>query len=219
MALYNSHPTTSSTMTPVGEPLRNTATNPTSSDKINTPPISRAIHLTTSSQFGPLGAPADHAERALCVYSYDTAVIRGLRARFPPTTVSKGHQGLRAAWGSRYGSGPSSTATLAGQRHEVSLGPTQHFVRRSSVSFLSGPVTHTVQHGRQLCLRGEFAIDMFQDRDIILVDTKMPNEPRELARLLKVLAVGTRVQIVQLLKGRALCVGALSTRLDGTLAS
>jgi len=44
----------------------------------------------------------------------------------------------------------------------------------------------------------------------------MTNEPSELARLLKVLSVGTRVQIVQLLKGRALCVGALSARLDVT---
>jgi len=42
------------------------------------------------------------------------------------------------------------------------------------------------------------------------------NQPRELARLLKVLSVGTRVQIVQLLKGRTLCVGALSARLDVT---
>ena len=44
----------------------------------------------------------------------------------------------------------------------------------------------------------------------------MLGEPRELARLLKVLSVGTRVRIVQLLKGRALCVGALSARLDVT---
>jgi len=44
----------------------------------------------------------------------------------------------------------------------------------------------------------------------------MASEPRELARLLKVLSVGTRVQIVQLLKGRALCVKALATRLDVT---
>jgi len=33
---------------------------------------------------------------------------------------------------------------------------------------------------------------------------------------LKVLSVGTRVQIVQLLKGRALCVNALGARLDVT---
>ena len=37
-----------------------------------------------------------------------------------------------------------------------------------------------------------------------------------LVRILKVLSVGTRVQIVQLLKGRALCVGALCARLDVT---
>ena len=41
-------------------------------------------------------------------------------------------------------------------------------------------------------------------------------EPKELARLLKVLSVGTRVRIVQLLKGRALCVGALASRLNVT---
>jgi len=40
--------------------------------------------------------------------------------------------------------------------------------------------------------------------------------PKELARLLKVLSVGTRVRIVQLLKGRALCVNALAVRLDVT---
>jgi DNA-binding transcriptional ArsR family regulator len=38
----------------------------------------------------------------------------------------------------------------------------------------------------------------------------------ELARLLKVLSVGTRVRIVQLLKGRALCVNALAARLNVT---
>jgi len=65
-------------------------------------------------------------------------------------------------------------------------------------------------------VHGEFTIDMVQERDIVLADTKMRNEPRELVRLLKVLSVGTRVQIVQLLKGRALCVGALSARLDVT---
>jgi len=37
-----------------------------------------------------------------------------------------------------------------------------------------------------------------------------------LARILKVLAVPSRVRIVQLLKGRALCVGALAARLDVT---
>jgi DNA-binding transcriptional ArsR family regulator len=42
------------------------------------------------------------------------------------------------------------------------------------------------------------------------------NELKELARLLKVLSVETRVRIVQLLKGRALCVNALASRLDVT---
>ncbi len=41
-------------------------------------------------------------------------------------------------------------------------------------------------------------------------------EPKDLARVLKVLAVETRVRIVQLLKGRALCVNALAARLDVT---
>ena len=44
----------------------------------------------------------------------------------------------------------------------------------------------------------------------------MLTEPKHLARLLKVLSVGTRVQIVQLLKGRALCVNGLAARLDVT---
>lgn len=38
----------------------------------------------------------------------------------------------------------------------------------------------------------------------------------DLAYVCKILSVGTRVRILQLLKGRALCVGALSTRLDVT---
>ena len=42
------------------------------------------------------------------------------------------------------------------------------------------------------------------------------SEPKQLARLLKVLSVDTRVRIVQLLKGRALCVNALASRLDVT---
>jgi len=42
------------------------------------------------------------------------------------------------------------------------------------------------------------------------------NDPKDLARLLKVLSVDTRVRIVQLLKGRALCVNALAGRLDVT---
>ena len=37
-----------------------------------------------------------------------------------------------------------------------------------------------------------------------------------LGRMLKVLSVSTRVEIVQLLKGRALCVNALAARLDVT---
>jgi len=41
-------------------------------------------------------------------------------------------------------------------------------------------------------------------------------EANQLARRLKVLSVGTRVQIVQLLKGRALCVNALAARLNVT---
>lgn len=44
----------------------------------------------------------------------------------------------------------------------------------------------------------------------------MADEADELARILKVLAVGTRVRIVQLLQGRALCVGALASHLDVT---
>jgi DNA-binding transcriptional ArsR family regulator len=44
----------------------------------------------------------------------------------------------------------------------------------------------------------------------------MAREADELARVLKVLSVGTRVRIVQILKGRALCVGALASQLDVT---
>ena len=44
----------------------------------------------------------------------------------------------------------------------------------------------------------------------------MVEQADELAGLLKVLSVGTRVRIVQLLKGRALCVNALAARLDVT---
>ena len=39
---------------------------------------------------------------------------------------------------------------------------------------------------------------------------------KQLARGIKVLSVGTRVEILRLLKGRVLCVGALSARLDVT---
>ncbi len=42
------------------------------------------------------------------------------------------------------------------------------------------------------------------------------NDPKALSRLLKVLAVEARVRIVQLLKGRRLCVKALASRLDVT---
>jgi DNA-binding transcriptional ArsR family regulator len=41
-------------------------------------------------------------------------------------------------------------------------------------------------------------------------------DAKQLARVLKVLAVGTRVEIVRLLKGRVLCVNALAARLDVT---
>ncbi|HUU19449.1 MAG TPA: metalloregulator ArsR/SmtB family transcription factor [Sedimentisphaerales bacterium] len=38
----------------------------------------------------------------------------------------------------------------------------------------------------------------------------------DLAYICKILSVGTRIQILQLLKSRVLCVGALSARLDVT---
>jgi len=41
-------------------------------------------------------------------------------------------------------------------------------------------------------------------------------DPIQLARILKVLSVSARVRIIQLLKGRALCVNALTARLDMT---
>jgi len=44
----------------------------------------------------------------------------------------------------------------------------------------------------------------------------MNDEADKLARRLKVLSVGRRVRIVQLLKGRALCVNVLAQRLDIT---
>ena len=44
----------------------------------------------------------------------------------------------------------------------------------------------------------------------------MDEEADKLARWLKALSVGTRVRIVQILKGRALCVNALAQRLDVT---
>jgi len=45
---------------------------------------------------------------------------------------------------------------------------------------------------------------------------KIHSNPDRVARLLNVLSVSTRVRIVQLLKGRALCVNALAARLDIT---
>ena len=42
------------------------------------------------------------------------------------------------------------------------------------------------------------------------------DDPKELARILKVLSVDTRVHIVCLLRGRALCVNALATQLSVT---
>jgi DNA-binding transcriptional ArsR family regulator len=44
----------------------------------------------------------------------------------------------------------------------------------------------------------------------------MDQEAKNLAQLFKVLSVGTRVRIVQFLKGRALCVNALANRLNVT---
>ena len=44
----------------------------------------------------------------------------------------------------------------------------------------------------------------------------MTMSPDKLARLLKVLSVPTRLRIVELLKGRTLCVNALACRLDVT---
>ena len=42
------------------------------------------------------------------------------------------------------------------------------------------------------------------------------DEPKNLARVLKVLGVETRIRILQLLGGRTLCVNALSAHLDVT---
>jgi DNA-binding transcriptional ArsR family regulator len=44
----------------------------------------------------------------------------------------------------------------------------------------------------------------------------MPHGADEPARFLKVLAVGTRLRIMQVLKGRVLCVGELASHLDVT---
>lgn len=60
------------------------------------------------------------------------------------------------------------------------------------------------------------ALTFIRGFDSLLAETKMPHGANSLARLLKVLSVGTRVRIVQLLKGRALCVNALAARLDVT---
>lgn len=43
--------------------------------------------------------------------------------------------------------------------------------------------------------------------------------PDQLSRLFKVLSVGTRVRIVQILKQKALCVNALASRLDISAAA
>lgn len=53
----------------------------------------------------------------------------------------------------------------------------------------------------------------------ILADTNLDDKmtpPEELARIFKCLSVSTRVRIVQLLKGRVMCVGALSRFLEVT---
>ena len=44
-------------------------------------------------------------------------------------------------------------------------------------------------------------------------------DPEKLAEIFKVLSVDTRLRIVQLLKGKALCVNALAARLDVTAAA
>ncbi|MBN1478370.1 winged helix-turn-helix transcriptional regulator [Candidatus Sumerlaeota bacterium] len=44
----------------------------------------------------------------------------------------------------------------------------------------------------------------------------MSGDPKRVAALMRVLSVDTRVRIVQLLKGRSLCVNALAARLDVT---
>ncbi len=50
----------------------------------------------------------------------------------------------------------------------------------------------------------------------ILAYSDMKENSKEIARILKVLSVQARVRIVQLLKGRALCVNALAARLNVT---
>ena len=44
----------------------------------------------------------------------------------------------------------------------------------------------------------------------------MTHQADEVARILKILSVRTRVRIVQVLKGRVLCVGAIASQLDVT---
>jgi len=48
------------------------------------------------------------------------------------------------------------------------------------------------------------------------INPRYMNEARKLARIFRILSVETRVRIVQLLKNHALCVGALSGRLNVT---
>ena len=50
----------------------------------------------------------------------------------------------------------------------------------------------------------------------LLVETNMNADPDRLARVLKVLAVGTRIRIIRLLRERMLCVNALAARLGVT---
>ncbi len=44
----------------------------------------------------------------------------------------------------------------------------------------------------------------------------MAHKTDELAQVLKILAVGTRLRIIQILRGRTLCVGAIAAHLDVT---
>ena len=55
-----------------------------------------------------------------------------------------------------------------------------------------------------------------ETNSILVVTNIMDRKADELARILKVLSVGTRVRITQILKGRSLCVGAMSAQLDIT---
>lgn len=50
-------------------------------------------------------------------------------------------------------------------------------------------------------------------------EKKMRQDARELAKIFKVLAVDTRVRIIQMLKKDCLCVNALACRLDITPAA